>query len=145
MDRNTDRNFYLYLKKDILLISYRSYRRIIVSDISKYFASSRQIVSHLFIFFFFQTMLHPFLQCQKLKNVPGTIRNKSFPLIPINSCPPKSYPNEFDVWKMVELWRNKIKYSTGEHMRRNGNVSCAIRIILWKLTKGINPRAILSF
>lgn len=55
-------------------------------------------------------MLHPFLQCQNLKNVPGTIRNKSFPLIPINSCPPKSYPNEFDVWKMVELWRNKIKY-----------------------------------
>lgn len=67
MDRNTDRNFYLYLKKDILLISYRSYRRIIVSDISKYFASSRQIVSHLFIFFFFSNCAPSILTMPKVE------------------------------------------------------------------------------
>lgn len=124
----------------------RSYRRIIVSDISKYFASSRQIVSHFF--FFFETMLHPFLQCQNLKNVPGTIRNKSFPLIPINSCPPKSYPNEFDVWKMVELWRNKIKYPTGEQMRRNETGVLYTKNAsnnLEEINKTSNPRTILSF
>ena len=62
------------------------------------------------LFYTFWNYVRPIRFCDaKLEKCVPTIRNKSFPLIPINSCPPKSYPNEFDTWNMVELQSNKIK------------------------------------